>query len=166
MDIVLTHFQSTNTPIPVFGFEDLASELYDAIGYGFATKLAYGIGIVRKERLRVWAGPSIRLNANYIDQKKTSVQELGLEVEVDPWGVIMSAGGGVEGGVRYDVSRELTLDFSTGFHYNFFGSYQDLNLKVEGLSLGSDESFLSGEEPFFFVQIALGFDFSQDEASP
>lgn len=144
----------------------LSSDLYDAVGFGFATKLAYGIGFVRKERLRVWAGPSVRLNANYVDPKSVSFQEGLVSFEADPKGVIVSLGGGIEGGVRYVVSHDLTLDFSTGFHYNFFGNYQDTNVKVNGQSLESDESFFTGQEPFLFVQIALRFDFSQDKDSP
>ncbi len=166
VDIVVTKLQGTNASSDLgFGLEALSSDLYDAIGFGFATKLAYGIGIVRKERVRVWAGPSVRLNVNYVDQKAASFQEGLLSVEVDPKGVIMSLGGGIEGGVRYVVSKDMTLDFSTGFLYNFFGYYQDTNLKINGQSLDSDESFFTGQEPFVFVQIALRFDFTQDKAS-
>jgi hypothetical protein len=75
-------------------------------------------------------------------------------------------GGGIEGGVRYKVSKDLTFDFSTGFLYNFFGNYQDTNLKVNGQSVESDDSFFIGQEPFLFIQIALRFDFNREKDSP
>lgn len=166
LDIVLTKLEGTSGPGGLdFGFEALSSDLYDTIGFGFATKLAYGIGVVRTDRLRVWAGPSVRLNVDYIDQKSASFEELGLSIEVDPWGIIMSVGGGLEGGVRYDISTDLTIDFSAGFHYNFFGYFQDSNLKINGESPEDDASFFTGQEPFVFIQIALGFDFSGDKES-
>ena len=166
-DIVVTKFEGTNASSGLgFGLDALSSDLYDAVGFGFAAKGAYGYGFVRKERVRVWVGPSARLNANYVDPKSTSFQEGLVSFEADPKGVIVSLGGGIEGGVRYNVSSDLTFDFSTGFHYNFFGNYQDMNLKVNGQSLESDDSFFIGQEPFMFVQIALGFDFSQDKESP
>jgi len=164
LDIVVSKFEGTNASIgPGFELDDQFSQIYDAVGYGFATKLAYGIGIVRKPRVRVWAGPSVRLSANYIDPKSSSFEELGISLEMDPWGVIMSLGGGIEGGVRYEVSTDLTLDFSTGFLYSFFGYYQDTNLKSNGQSLGSSNSVLIGQEPFLFIQLALRFDFSEDK---
>lgn len=166
LDIVVTKFEGTSAIGGLdFGIEALSSDLYDAIGYGFATKLAYGIGIVRTDRVRVWAGPSVRLNANYVDQKAASFEEMGLSIEVDPWGIIMSLGGGLEGGVRYDIGTDLSIDVSTGFHYNFFGYYQDSNLKINAQSLEEDRSFFTGQEPFVFVQLALGFNFSADKGS-
>ncbi len=166
-DIVVTKFEGTNASSGLgFGLDALTADLYDAVGFGFAVKGAYGIGFVRKERVRVWAGPSARLNADYVDPKAVSFQEGSVLFEADPKGAIISVGGGIEGGVRYVVSRDLTLDFSTGFHYNFFGNYQDTNLKVNGESLDTDESFFTGQEPFLFFQIALRFDFSRDEDAP
>jgi hypothetical protein len=165
VDIVVTKFKGANESSGLgYGIEALSSDLYDAIGYGFATKLTYGIGIVRNPRVRVWAGPCVRLNANYIDLKSSSSEELGISLEMDPWGVILSLGGGIEGGVRYEVSTDLTLDFSTGFLYSFFGYYQDTNLKINGQSL-ADDSVLIGDEPFVFVQVALRFDFSKGKES-
>ena len=162
LDIVVASLEGTNASSQLgFGIEPLSSDLYDAIGYGFAAKLAYGIGIARTDRVRVWVGPSVRLNTNYVDQKSASFEEPGISIEVDPWGIIMSLGGGIEGGVRWALSKDLSLDFSTGFHYNFFGYYQKANLKFNGQSLDTDESFLTGQEPFVFVQIALGFDFTR-----
>jgi len=168
LDIVVTKFEGSNAPSGLgFGLDVLSSDIYDAVGFGFAAKGTYGIGFVRKERVRVWAGPAVRLSANYVDPKSASVQEGLLSIEVDPKGVIMSFGGGIEGGVRYKVSSDLTFDFSTGFLYNFFGNYQDTNLKINGQTPAeSDASFLMGQEPFLFVQIALRFDFSQDKGSP
>jgi hypothetical protein len=167
LDIVVTKFEGSNASSGLgFGLDALSSDLYDAVGFGFAVKGAYGYGFIRKERVRVWAGPSVRLNANYVDPKSTSFQEGLASYEADSKGVIVSFGGGVEGGVRYRVSSDLTFDFSTGFHYNFFGSYQDTDLKINGQSLESTDSFFIGEEPFVFVQIALRFDFSQDSVSP
>ncbi len=166
LDIVVTKFEGSNAPSGLgFGIDTFSSDIYDTVGFGFALKGAYGYGFVRKERVRVWAGPSVRLNANYVDAKSVSVQEGLFSFEADPKGVILSLGGGIEGGVRYVATKDLTLDFSTGFHYNFFGSYQDLNAKVNGLSV-QDDSFLYGGEPFLFFQIALRFDFSRDPDSP
>lgn len=165
-DLVVTRLQGTSGPSLGFGLDELSSDIYDAVGYGFAAKGAYGIGIIRKERVRVWAGPSLRLNANYVDLKSASLQEGSLSIEVDPKGAIFSAGGGLEAGVRYDVRPDLTLDFSAGFHYNFFGFYQDANLTVNSESLESDDSFFTGQEPFVFVQLALGFDFGKGRQSP
>jgi hypothetical protein len=166
LDIVATKLESTSAPGGLdFGYEALSSDLYDTIGFGFATKLAYGIAIVRTDRTRVWAGPSVRLNANYVDQKAASFEEFGFSFEVDPWGIILSLGGGIEGGIRYDISTDLTIDFSTGFHYNFFGYFQDSNLKISGEPQKDDSSLFIGQEPFVFVQIALGFDFGADNES-
>ena len=166
LDIVVTSFEGTNTSSGLgFGLDDLSSKIYDAVGFGFAVKGTYGIGFVRKERVRVWAGPSVRLNANYVDPKSASLQEGSLAIEVDSKGVILSLGGGIEGGVRYNVSSDLTFDFSVGFLYNFFGNYQDTNLKINGQSLDSGDSLLIGQEPFVFVQIALRFDFSKSKES-
>jgi hypothetical protein len=163
LDIVVAKFEGTNAPGGLgFGLDTISSDLYDTVGFGFAAKGTYGYGFVRKERLRVWAGPAVRLSANYVDPKSTSSQEGFLTVEVDPRGVIMSFGGGFEGGVRYKVSPDMTFDFSTGFLYNFFGNYQDTNLKINGQSPpDTGSSFLMGQEPFLFVQIALRFDFSK-----
>lgn len=164
VDIVLTALEGASSPGGFdFGLGGLSSELYDAIGYGFAAKLAYGIGVVRTNRVRVWAGPSVRLNANYVDHKAASFEEGSLSVEVDPRGVITSLGGGIEGGVRYDMGADLSIDFSTGFHYNFFGYYQDANLKINSQSLESDRSFLTGQEPYLFVQLALRFGFGANQ---
>ena len=166
VDIVVTKFEGTNASSGLgFGLDDFSSKIYDAVGFGFAAKGTYGIGFVRKERVRVWVGPSVRLSANYVDPKSASFQEGLLAIEVDSKGVILSLGGGIEGGVRYDVSSDLRLDFSTGFHYNFFGNYQDTNLKINGQSPGSDDSGFIGQEPFLFVQIALRFDFSKGKES-
>jgi len=165
LDIVVTKFEGSNAPSGLgFGLDALSSDIYDAVGFGFAAKGTYGIGFVRKERVRVWAGPAVRLNADYVDPGSSSFEEQGISLEVDPWGVIMSLGGGIEAGVRYKVSSDLTFDFSAGFLYSFFGYYQDTNLKINGQSLASD-SVLIGQEPFVFVQIALRFDFSQGKGS-
>ncbi len=169
VDIVVTNFDGMSGPNLGgigFGFDDMASNLYDATGYGFAAKFAYGIGVLRTDRVRVWVGPSVRLNADYVDQKSDSFTQGPLSVEMDPWGIIMSVGGGIEAGVRYNIASDVSLDFSTGFHYNFFGYYQDTNLKINSQSVGSDNSFFTGDEPFVFVQIALRFDFSKDEDAP
>jgi hypothetical protein len=166
LDIVVTSLQGANVPSQIgLGLQDLSSNLYDAVGYGFATKLAYGYGIVRTPKMRVWVGPSVRLNANYIDQGTTSIKEGSFQIELDPWGVMLSLGGGVEGGIRYAVGPELSVDFSTGFHYNFFGYYQEANLTVNSQSPGSDSSFFTGEEPFVFIQLALRFRFGDGEES-
>ena len=164
---MVTSLEGSNVPGQVgFGLEELSSDLYDAVGYGFAAKFAYGYGIVRTPKMRVWAGPSVRLNANYVDLGLTTIEEGSFRVELDPWGIIFSVGGGAEAGIRYDVGPEVSVDFSTGFHYNFFGYYQDANLTVNSQSLGSDASFFTGEEPFVFVQLALRFRFGDDEDSP
>jgi hypothetical protein len=167
LDIVVAKFEGTNAPSGLgFGLDVLSSDIYDVVGFGFAAKGTYGYGFVRKERVRVWAGPAVRLSANYVDPKSTSFQEGFLSIEVDPRGAIASFGGGIEGGVRYKVSPDLTFDFSTGFLYNFFGNYQDTNLKINGQTPAeSDASFLMGQEPFLFVQIALRFDFSKGKDS-
>ncbi len=167
VDIVLTHLEGTSGADSLgFGLDALSSDIYDAIGYGFEVKGAYGIGLLRTDRVRVWAGPSLRLNADYVDLESAALQEGSFAVEVDPKGVIFSVGGGPEAGVRYAVSPELSLEVSVGFHYNFFGFYQDADLTVNSQSLGSDESFFSGEEPFLFVQLAVGFDFSRARNAP
>ena len=167
MDIVVTKFEGTNASSGLgFGLDSLSSSIYDAVGFGLVAKGTYGIGFVRKERVRVWAGPSIRLNANYVDPKSASFREGSLAIEVDSKGVILSLGGGIEGGVRYKVSSDLTFDFSAGFLYNFFGNYQDTKLEINGQSLDSGDSLLIGQEPFVFVQLALRFDFSKDKDSP
>jgi hypothetical protein len=59
----------------------------------------------------------------------------------------------------------MTFDFSAGFLYNFFGSYQDTKLTSNGQSLDSGDSLLIGQEPFVFVQVALRFDFSKSKES-
>jgi|GEM_PF-3430048 len=168
LDIVVAKIEGSNASSGLgFGLDVLSSDIYDTVGFGFAAKGTYGYGFVRKERVRVWAGPAVRLSANYVDPKPTSLQEGLLSVEVDPRGVILSFGGGIEGGVRYKVSSDLTFDFSTGFLYNFFGNYQDTNLKINGQSTAeSGASFLMGQEPFLFVQIALRFDFSKGKDAP
>ncbi len=170
VDIAVTHFDGMSGAPDLggigVGFDDMASNLYDATGYGFAAKYAYGFGIVRTDRMRVWVGPSVRLNVDYVDQKSESFQQEALSVDMDPWGIIMSVGGGIEGGIRYDIASDVSLDFSTGFHYNFFGYYEDMNLKVNGESVGSDNSFFTGTEPFVFVEIALRFDFSGNTNAP
>lgn len=167
LDIVTTNLQGTSGSSTVgIAVDALSSDIYDTIGYGFAVKGAYSVGIYRTDRVRLWVGPSVRLNADYVDLKSASFQEGSISVEVDPWGIIMSLGGGIEGGVRYDVSPDLRLDLSTGFHYNFFGFYEKTNLKINSQALGSDDSsFLTGQEPFLFVQLALHFDFNKDQDS-
>jgi len=165
VDIALVRLQDTNA-FTFFGraFEDEASGLFDAVGVGFTTKLTYGIRILHTDRLRFWAGPSAALTANYLIQGTTSMvipPGLSLPVgtyEISPWGASMSLGGGLETGVRYEVSREVTLDLSTGFLYNFFGYYQDARIKVNGQRLEIQEpSFLIGQEPSVFVQLAVRF---------
>ena len=166
LDVVVTNFEGTNTSSGLgLGLDALSSSIYDAVGFGFVVKGTYGIGFIRKERVRVWAGPSVRLNANYVDPKSASFQEGLLAVEVDSKGVILSVGGGIEAGVRYNVSSDMTFDFSAGFLYNFFGNYQDTKLTINGQSLDSGDSLLIGQEPFVFVQIALRFDFSKSKES-
>jgi hypothetical protein len=166
LDIVVTSFEGTNASSGLgSGLDALSSSIYDAVGFGFVAKGTYGIGFIRKERVRVWAGPSVCLSADYVDPKSASFQEGSLAIEVDSKGVILSVGGGIEGGVRYKVSSDMTFDFSAGFLYNFFGDYQDTSLKINGQSLNSEDSVLIGQEPFVFVQIALRFDFSRSKES-
>jgi hypothetical protein len=166
LDIVVTKFEGANLSSGLgIGFDALSSSVYDVVGFGFVAKGTYGIGFIRKERVRVWAGPSVRLNANYVDPKSASGETVLGAIEVDSKGVILSLGGGIEGGVRYNVSSDLTFDFSAGFLYNFFGNYQDTNVKINGQSQGPGDSLLIGQEPFLFVQIALRFDFSKGKES-
>ncbi len=159
VDLALAGLQGTNASVS-FGsvVQDVTTNLFDAVGIGITTKLAYGIGIYRTNTIRVWAGPSVAVTADYLIQGTTSLEEGPFLYEANPWGVSVSAGGGVEAGIRYRVSSEVTLDFSTGFHYNFFGLYQDARLKLNGEPLDSDSSFLIGQEPYVFVQLAVGFD--------
>jgi len=141
------------------GTTDLIAETFDALGYGLTAKFALGVGLIRREGLRVWLGPSVRLSGNYLDQKAATVQFMGIPFEIDPWGVGLSAGGGAEGGVNYRFSPELTVDLSAGFHYNVFAYYQDVGLRLGSQSISDDSSFLWGREPFVFVQLALRFGF-------
>jgi hypothetical protein len=136
---------------------DLSSKLFDALGVGFTAKLAYGIGVFHTDKMRVWVGPSARLTADYLIQGTTSLEQGGLLYEATPWGVSLSVGGGAEAGIRYDLCTEVSVDFSTGFHYNFFGYYQDARLKIGGKPAASGTSFLIGQEPFVFLQLALRF---------
>jgi hypothetical protein len=166
LDIVVTNFEGSNTSSGLGALSSsIYSSIYDAVGFGFVVKGTYGIGLIRKERVRVWAGPSVRLNANYVDPKSASFQQGSLAVEVDSKGVILSVGGGIEAGVRYNVSSDMTFDFSAGFLYNFFGNYQDTKLTINGQSQDLGDSLLIGQEPFVFVQIALRFDFSKSKES-
>ena len=145
------------------GSESLASDLFDAMGFGFATKFVVGMSVVRTERTRVWLGPLIRINALYLHQDQASVDVTvgpsSFQVEIDPWGAAVSAGGGVEAGINYHLSQDVVLDFSTGFIYSFFGIYQDTGLKVASVPVEDDNSFFWGEEPSVFVQLALLFRF-------
>jgi len=164
VDIALAGTQGSNASV-LFGsslVEEVGSSLFDAVGLGFTTKLAYGIGIFQTRKVRIWAGPSAALTANYLIQGSTSLQQGSLLYEARPWGVSLSLGGGLEAGVRWGVSEEVTLDLSTGFHYNFFGLYQDARLKLSGTSVESDTSFLLGQEPHVFVQMAVRFKMTGD----
>jgi hypothetical protein len=104
LDIVVTNFEGTNTSSGLgFGLDALSSSIYDAVGYGFVVKGTYGIGFIRKERVRVWAGPSVRLNANYVDPKSASFQEGSLAIEVDSKGWRDRGRGSLQRELRYDV---------------------------------------------------------------
>lgn len=160
-DVALVGLQGADAPVTFLGpaVGDAASKLFDAVGFGFTSKLTYGIGLFHTKRLRFWAGPSVALTANYLTYGSVSLEQGTLLYEARPWGVSLSLGGGIETGLRFEATSEVTLDFSTGFLYNFFGFYQDPRVKVNGqpLKMDTDRSFLIGQEPAVFVQMAVRF---------
>jgi hypothetical protein len=170
VDIALVNLEGTDGAlvlIPDSGAaEDTVSKLFNAVGVGFTTKLTYGIRILHTDKLRFWAGPSAALTVNYLIHSTTSLETEWppygkITFEATPWGASLALGGGLETGIRYAVSREVTLDFSTGFLYNFSAHYMDLRSK---LNVGGqrvemqDASFFIGQEPYVFVQLAVRFD--------
>ena len=163
IDVALARFEkmkgAENLTVTLLAYEELYSKLFDATGFGFNTKLACGYGLVRTDKLRVWIGPSVRINVNYFDPGASTVEINSVPVEIDPWGVNLSAGGGIEGGVTYQLFPRLTLDLSSGFLYNFFAYYQDSGFKFGSASFEDDHAFFYGQEPLVFVQLALLFKF-------
>jgi len=159
LDIAVSTLQGSSTS-STYGsiLQDLSSQFFDAMGFGFSTKLAYGMGIYQNGTVRVWAGPSVRLAADYIAQPTTTVHYGSIRYDATPWGISLSFGGGAEAGVTWAVSPSVTLDLGAGFHYNFFGYYQDARLRADLKPVDGDASFLMGQEPYVFVQAALRFD--------
>lgn len=162
VDIALVSLEGTN--VSIFPFvdpavaEDTASRFFKAVGVGFTTKLTYGVRILHTDKLRFWAGPSAALTTNYLIHGSTSLELGSLAFEARPWGASLALGGGLETGVRYAVSREVTLDLSTGFLYNFFAHYMEPRFTMNGRPVESDPSFFIGQEPYVFVQLAVRFD--------
>jgi hypothetical protein len=143
------------------GLSDLYAGVFDATGYGFATKFTYAVGLFKLESLRVWVGPSVRLNFNYLAQKTATIQVNSVPVQVDPWALSLAIGGGIEGGVTWQVASDVRADLSAGFHYNVLAYYQNLGLTYGSQPIVQEDSFLWGQEPFAFVQLAAHLDFPQ-----
>ena len=166
VDIAISEYQDMKNADAatqaLVGSLSLFTELFDTTGYGFATKFTYGIGLIRTETFRFWVGPSVRINANYSNQKAKTIEIYSVPFEVDPWGVNLSAGGGLDAGLTYILNPYVSLDLSGGFHYNFFAYYQDAGMKVSSVPVPDDRAFLLGQEYFAFVQLAFLFRFSND----
>jgi len=153
-------FNDTSS-VDLSSFTEQYSDVFDALGYGFMTKLTLGFGLIRTEALRVWAGPSIRLSANFLQQDKKEIYYYFNKnmyiIKAEPWGIMASAGGGIEAGITYHFKSELSLDLSAGFYYLFIGLYQDAQIRSELLSAQEDRAFFWGEEPTITVQFSLHF---------
>ena len=146
----------TGGEIITYGYDELAKSMYDATGLGLSSSLTMAFKILERKSLRFWVGPCVRFNADYLMQSSATVDEDDTVLQVDPWGISMSLGGGVETGVRYDFGTEVSLNASIGFLYNFFAIYQDARLTWDAVPVASD-SFMIGQEPYGFVQIGIGF---------
>ena len=153
-----TDFSFKNTsPYDFTSFSDQYSDVFDALGYGFVTKITLGIGLLRTESLRVWTGPGLRLNANYLQQDKKTIDFYSNIIKAEPWGIMASVGGGIEAGITYHIRSDVSLDLSAGFYYLFIGLYQDAQINSELLAGQEERSFFWGEEPSVTVQLALHF---------
>jgi len=144
-------------------FAEQYSDVFDALGYGVLAKLVLGIGLIRTETLRVWAGPGIRLDANFLQQEKKTIYYYYeptatiYTIEAEPWGLMASAGGGIEAGITFYFKSEFSFDLSAGFYYLFIGLYQDAQIRSDLLSAQEDRAFFWGEEPAVTVQLSLHF---------
>jgi len=155
VDIALASFEGISNGGAFESLGELYGDSFDAIGYGFEIKFGYSIGLLRREYMRIWVGPAVRLNYNYLDQDAVTVGYQDFSVQVDPsMGMNLSAGGGIEAGINFKLTCDMRLELSGGFHYNFFGYYQDVDYNYGSFKY-SETSFLMGQEPFAFVQLAV-----------
>ncbi len=111
--------------------------------YGFSTNHTLTFGIIRNNRLKWWAGPSIGMAFNYYDIDTL----FGIQAP-DGRAAHLSIGGGGETGVNIHLGPGMTLCVGGGIHLRAFG----LGFDSDGLG-----SFFWGNGPLFFIKTSLLF---------
>ncbi|MEW6443003.1 MAG: hypothetical protein AB1640_18865 [bacterium] len=135
-----TRLEDIDIPGVVTDFRE--SDL-DEDGYGIAARYALGIGLLRNEGFRWWAGPSVGVSWNHYD------------LENDAEAETFSGGGGAETGINLHLGSAASITVSGGFHWRAVGY---------GAGVNEVGDYNWGDGPFYFIQAGLLFHTGSDRA--
>ena len=111
----------------------------------------FGFGIVRKENLRLWFGPQIRVG--YISGNGDLTDISGTRLELDFDGVIFGFAPVV--GANFNFSNNLTLGLDLGYRFSLFAG----ELEKSGLGQWGGDDF-DGNMNTYFINFALIYRFN------
>jgi hypothetical protein len=111
-------------------------------GDGISIDNAFGFGVVRNERMRLWIGPAIRLSMDFFDENGVEFYDFGI-------------GAGPEIGVNFHTSDRFSIGLTAGYQILYVLSVLDDDY------YGDDED-IDGYEQGVFVKALFLFRTADD----
>ena len=120
-------------------------------GNGLSINNAFGFGVVRTDRMRLWVGPALRLNADWYDADDFDVLEFNVGV-------------GPQVGINYHVGERTSLALSFGYQYLF--ALHSWSREPDYLFPGDEDFDSIGGQHNIFVNLSFFFRSAGDRFVP
>ena len=155
-------FPSTEFPLIVDPFVERASSwagsILDTTGYGGSMKFTFGFSPIRRELLKWWLGPCLRVSGNYYPADIPLIYE-GTKLGSLKHGGSVAIGGGIETGLNVHVTSFMSLGLTFGFLWNAYGLAAGLEDDSGEVSSGA---MVWGDGPMVLLQASALFRTGKD----